>query len=177
MYDIRREKDLMQINFEQLLKDNPLLAEGQIALNLREKFEENEKDKLTMVQKYLEQIQHLEGKLMDRENTYSHLQSEYNTLLDKSKKDDKLLVKKQIMLYDIGRENNKLRQEIARLNSSNPNREETVLQDTTIIGQQTSNEELEMMLEEVEAIEHDDIIKEEQEDYCKRQQQTKDRLN
>ena len=81
------------------------------------------------------------------------------------------------MLYDIGRENNKLRQEIARLNSSNPNREETVLQDTTIIGQQTSNEELEMMLEEVEAIEHDDIIKEEQEDYCKRQQQTKDRLN
>jgi hypothetical protein len=47
---------------------------------------------------------------MDKENTYSHLQSEYNTLLEKSKKDDKLLVKKQIMLYEIGRENNKLRQ-------------------------------------------------------------------
>ncbi len=76
---------------------------------------------------------------MDRENTYSHLQSEYNTLLDKSKKDDKLLVKKQIMLYDIGRENNKLRQEIARLSLSDSNREETVLQDTTIIGEQTNN--------------------------------------
>jgi len=31
------------------MKDNPQLAEGQIALSLREKFEENEKDKLTMV--------------------------------------------------------------------------------------------------------------------------------
>lgn len=38
MYDIRREKDIMQINFEELLKENPQLAEGQIALSLREKF-------------------------------------------------------------------------------------------------------------------------------------------
>jgi hypothetical protein len=35
IFDIRKEKDIMQINFEELIKENPLLAEGVLALNLR----------------------------------------------------------------------------------------------------------------------------------------------
>jgi hypothetical protein len=35
IFDIRKEKDIMQINFEELIKENPQLAEGVLALNLR----------------------------------------------------------------------------------------------------------------------------------------------
>lgn len=68
-----------------------------------------------MVEKYLQSIQVLETKLGDKENLYGQLQTEYNSLLENSRKDEQILIKKHNLLYAIGKENNKLRQEMARL--------------------------------------------------------------
>lgn len=43
MYDIRREKDMMQLTFEELMKENPKLAEGEVASSLRDRFEDNQR--------------------------------------------------------------------------------------------------------------------------------------
>ena len=68
-----------------------------------------------MLEKYLQQIQLLETKISDKDNLYDQLQKEYNYLLENSKKDEKMLIKKHNMLYEIGRENNKLRKELERI--------------------------------------------------------------
>lgn len=68
-----------------------------------------------MVEKYLQSIQVLETKLGDKENLYGQLQTEYNSLLENSRKDEQILIKKHNLLYAIGKENNKLRAEVARL--------------------------------------------------------------
>lgn len=49
MYDIRREKDIMQLQFEEIIKENPQLAEGEIGTALRDRFEENQKDKVEVL--------------------------------------------------------------------------------------------------------------------------------
>ena len=59
MYDIRREKDMMQLTFEELMKENPKLGEGEIASSLRDRFEDNQREKVEVLEKYMQQIQSL----------------------------------------------------------------------------------------------------------------------
>ena len=82
----------------------------------------------------------MEGKLSEKERFCSQVQSEYAALLEKSKKDDNLLVKKQIMLYQIARENNQLKQAVSRLAA--PPAEDPLLQDPSLLADQPLNEEL-----------------------------------
>lgn len=41
--------------------------------------------------------------MTDKDNLFGQLQTEYNSLLENSKKDEKMLIKKHNMLYAIGR--------------------------------------------------------------------------
>ena len=75
MYDIRREKDMMQLTFEELMKENPKLGEGEIASSLRDRFEDNQREKVEVLEKYMQQIQYLEAKIVDKDNLFSQLQT------------------------------------------------------------------------------------------------------
>lgn len=81
-------------------------------------------------------MQHLEARLTDKDNLFGQLQTEYNSLLENSKKDEKMLIKKHNMLYAIGRENNKLRQQLSRLSEEvGDSGTEKVLQESMVADQ------------------------------------------
>lgn len=85
-----------------------------------------------------------------------------------------MLIKKHNMLYAIGRENNLLKQKIAKMNEGGEGNGETVLHESTAMDQS--------MLEEIEtammenADEEDEVIQEHEEDFSKKEQQTKEEL-
>ena len=81
MYEIRREKDLMQLSFEELVRENPHLAEGEAANALKGRFEENQREKMEVLEKYIQQVQVQEARLADKDNMISQLQTEYSSLL------------------------------------------------------------------------------------------------
>ena len=78
------------------------------------------------------------------------------------------------MLYAIGRENNLLKQKIAKMNEGGEGNGEPVLHESTAMDQS--------MLEEIEtammenADEEDEVIQEHEEDFSKKEQQTKEEL-
>lgn len=43
----------MQLQFEELLREHPSLAEGEVIETLRNRFEENQKDKVEVLEQYL----------------------------------------------------------------------------------------------------------------------------
>jgi hypothetical protein len=69
-----------------------------------------------VLDKHLQHIQVLEMRIVDRDNLFKQLQLEYDSLLENSKKDEKILIKKNSLLYSIGRENAKLKKELAKYN-------------------------------------------------------------
>jgi hypothetical protein len=96
------------------LKENPHLAESEASLALKERLEETDKE-LPVLEKYMSQVQALEQRLADRDSLFAELQKEYNKLMDFSKKEEIILLKKVNQLQMISRENQKLREEIRRL--------------------------------------------------------------
>jgi len=68
------------------------------------------------LEKHLQQIQVLEGKVADKDNLFNQLQREYEMLLENSKKDEKILIKKNNLLYSICRENAQLKKDLTKIN-------------------------------------------------------------
>ena len=66
---------MMQLTFEELMKENPKLGEGEIASSLRDRFEDNQREKVEVLEKYMQQIQYLEAKIVDKDNLFSQLQT------------------------------------------------------------------------------------------------------
>jgi len=52
----------------------------------------------------------------DKDNLFNQLQREYEMLLENSKKDEKILIKKNNLLYSICRENAQLKKDLAKIN-------------------------------------------------------------
>lgn len=73
------------------------------------------------------------------------------------------------MLYTIGRENNTLRQEINKIREENG---EKILQETVPLDQSMA-EEMENIMENYD---EDDVIQEQEEDFSKKEQKTKDEM-
>ena len=111
----RREKDILELNFDQIIKENPYLMQSEMIMSLKEKFEQNSRDKISVLDKYMKQVQFLQHKLVEKETLYNQTQIQYNNLLDSSKKDEKILIKKNNILHQLGKENYRLKKQMARM--------------------------------------------------------------
>ena len=90
------------------------MAESEASLALKERMSESEKE-VPVLEKYMAQVQSLEQRLADRDSLFNELQVEYSKLMDFSKKEEVILLKKVNQLQAATRENQKLREELNKL--------------------------------------------------------------
>jgi hypothetical protein len=121
---------------------------------------------MPVLEKYMAQVQALEQKLADRDSLFNELQMEYNKLMEFSKKEEFILLKKVQHLQLATRENQKLREEIRRLSE---------MREGVVLGTMGAVEGEEEVVMEVEARD-DAVIQEGEKAYLEKEEQVRQEI-